>query len=108
MSCEICVIHLSCQLREPDTLTQIKRPMTLAEAPTLSTKCGDCPIRHRAVCSNCESEELAMLDDIKYYRRFEAGQTVVWSGDRMGFVASVVSGVATLTQTMDGRFAVVC
>jgi CRP/FNR family transcriptional regulator, anaerobic regulatory protein len=78
--------------------------MTLAEAPTLSTKCGDCPIRHRAVCSNCEAEELAMLDDIKYYRRFEAGQTVVWSGDRMEFVASVVSGVATLTQTMeDGR-----
>jgi CRP/FNR family transcriptional regulator len=41
---------------------------------------------------------------MKYYRTFQAGQTVIWSGDRMDFVASVVSGIATLTQTMeDGR-----
>jgi hypothetical protein len=41
---------------------------------------------------------------MKYYRSFEAGQTVIWSGDRMDFVASVVTGIATLTQTMeDGR-----
>jgi CRP/FNR family transcriptional regulator, anaerobic regulatory protein len=66
--------------------------------------CGDCPIRHRAVCARCEGDELARLDSMKYYRSFQAGQTVVWSGDRMDFVASVVSGIATLTQTMeDGR-----
>lgn len=41
---------------------------------------------------------------MKYYRSFEAGQTVVWSGDKMDFVASVVTGIATLAQTMeDGR-----
>lgn len=41
---------------------------------------------------------------MKYYRSFQAGQTVIWSGDRMDFVASVVTGIATLTQTMeDGR-----
>lgn len=67
-------------------------------------KCGDCPIRHRAVCARCGTDELASLEDIKYYRSFAAGQTVAWSGDRMDFVASVVSGIATLTQTMeDGR-----
>lgn len=66
--------------------------------------CGSCPIRHRAVCARCEADELARLEQIKYYRSFQAGQTVIWSGDRMDFVASVVSGVATLTQTMeDGR-----
>ena len=66
--------------------------------------CGDCPIRHRAVCARCEADELAHLDAIKYYRSFQAGQTVIWSGDRMDFVATVVSGIATLTQTMeDGR-----
>lgn len=66
--------------------------------------CGDCPIRHRAVCSRADQTELEHLDMIKYYRSYEAGQTVVWSGDRMDFVASVVSGIATLTQTMeDGR-----
>lgn len=44
------------------------------------------------------------LDEIKYYRSFEAGQTVIWSGDKMEFVGSVVQGIASLTQTMeDGR-----
>ena len=66
--------------------------------------CGDCPIRHRAVCARCDGDELKRLEDIKYYRSFQAGQTVIWSGDRMDFVASVVTGIATLTQTMeDGR-----
>ncbi|MDQ7071015.1 MAG: Crp/Fnr family transcriptional regulator [Rhodobacterales bacterium] len=66
--------------------------------------CGECPIRHRAVCARCDADELEQLDEIKYYRSFEAGQTVVWAGDRMDFVGSVVSGVAALTQTMeDGR-----
>lgn len=66
--------------------------------------CSDCPIRHRAVCAKCDSTELELLEDIKYYRSFTAGQTVMWAGDHMDFVASVVSGVATLTQTMeDGR-----
>jgi len=69
-----------------------------------SLDCGDCPIRHRAVCARCETDELKKLEEIKYYKTYEAGQTVIWSGDRMDFVASVVSGIATLTQTMeDGR-----
>jgi CRP/FNR family transcriptional regulator len=69
-----------------------------------SQECGDCPIRHRAVCARCEQDELAALEEIKYYRSFEAGQTVIWSGDRMDFVASIVTGIASLTQTMeDGR-----
>ncbi|MGC3938865.1 transcriptional regulator FnrL [Roseobacter sp. EG26] len=66
--------------------------------------CEECPIRHRAVCAKCDSDELALLEDIKYYRSFSAGQHVMWAGDQMDFVASVVSGVASLTQTMeDGR-----
>jgi CRP/FNR family transcriptional regulator, anaerobic regulatory protein len=66
--------------------------------------CANCPIHHRAICAQCEPDELRVLEEIKYYRRFEAGQTVIWAGDRMDFVASVVTGVATLTKTMeDGR-----
>jgi hypothetical protein len=73
-------------------------------AQSAHVDCGDCPIRHRAVCARCEADELELLEQIKYYRNFEAGQTVIWSGDQMDFVASVVSGIATLTQTMeDGR-----
>jgi len=80
--------------------------MLMLKEPNLEIPqdCGDCPIRHRAVCARCEPDELDMLDRIKYYRRFEAGQTVIWSGDSMDFVGSVVTGIATLTQTMeDGR-----
>lgn len=68
------------------------------------SKCDECPIRHRAVCARCNADELVELDAIKYYRTYQAGQTVIWSGDKMSFVGSVVSGIATLTQTMeDGR-----
>ncbi|MDK3073964.1 Crp/Fnr family transcriptional regulator [Sedimentitalea sp. JM2-8] len=75
-----------------------------APGQTISPSCSDCPIRHRAVCARCDSEELEQLEAIKYYRSFEAGQTIIWSGDKMDFVGSVVSGIATLTQTMeDGR-----
>ena len=78
--------------------------LPLAEKKVVSLDCGDCPIRHRAVCARCETDELAQLEEMKYYRSFEAGQTVIWSGDRMDFVASIVTGIATLTQTMeDGR-----
>jgi CRP/FNR family transcriptional regulator len=78
--------------------------MTLQVPQTHSPECGECPIRHRAVCARCETDELEVLEQIKYYRSFEAGQTIAWSGDKMDFVASVVSGIATLTQTLeDGR-----
>ncbi|UYV37108.1 Crp/Fnr family transcriptional regulator [Rhodobacteraceae bacterium D3-12] len=71
---------------------------------SIEPDCSDCPIRHRAVCARCETDELSELESFKYYRTFEAGQTVVWSGDRMDFVGSVVTGIGTLTQTMeDGR-----
>ncbi len=74
-------------------------------APVFSSRdCGTCPIRHRAVCARCEQEELEYLETIKYYRTYEAGQPVVWAGDQLDFVASVVVGIASLTQTMeDGR-----
>jgi CRP/FNR family transcriptional regulator len=78
--------------------------MTQHDFKLAAPNCGDCPIRHRAVCARCETDELARLESMKYYRSFQAGQTVVWSGDRMDFVGSVVTGIATLTQTMeDGR-----
>jgi CRP/FNR family transcriptional regulator len=78
--------------------------MAYQDISGISRDCGSCQIRHRAVCARCEPDELMRLDGIKYYRSFEAGQTVVWAGDRMDFVASVVTGVATLTQTLeDGR-----
>lgn len=66
--------------------------------------CEDCPIRYSAVCSKCEPDELLSLEEIKYYRTYEAGQTVFFAGDDLEFVGSIVSGVASLARTMsDGR-----
>ncbi len=78
--------------------------MSVPEIVFTHVECANCPIRHRAVCARCDNDELEQMNTIKYYRTFEAGQTVIWSGDQMDFVASVVDGIATLTQTMeDGR-----
>lgn len=76
---------------------------TTLEMP-VAGKCETCPIRHKAVCARCDADELSRLEEIKYYRTVAAGQNILWAGDRMDFVASIVSGVASLTQTMeDGR-----
>ncbi len=78
--------------------------MEMQEIELTHMDCIDCPIRHRAVCSRCESDELNLLEEIKYYRTFDAGQTIAWTGDKLDFVATVVSGIATLSQTLeDGR-----
>lgn len=66
--------------------------------------CSACPIRHRAVCSTCESSEMEVLEKIKDYKTIPAGSAIAWRGDELGFVASVVKGVATLSKTLeDGR-----
>ncbi|BAQ67435.1 Crp/Fnr family transcriptional regulator [Rhodovulum sulfidophilum] len=78
--------------------------MAVTDTSVVHTECFECPIRHRAVCARCESDELEALEAVKYYRTYDAGQSVIWCGDRMDFVGSVVEGIATLTQTMeDGR-----
>ncbi|WP_106204757.1 transcriptional regulator FnrL [Aliiruegeria haliotis] len=78
--------------------------MKMHEIELSHVDCADCPIRHRAVCSRCETDELEQLEEIKYYRTFEAGQTIAWTGDKLDFVATIVSGIATLSQTLeDGR-----
>ena len=74
-----------------------------ATAPYV-VRCGDCPIRHRAVCSRCEPEELARLEAMKSYRELRAGEPILSAGEPMDHVASVVRGAATLSRTMeDGR-----
>lgn len=76
--------------------------------PQISGDCADCPIRHRAVCSRCEPDELQRLETIKFYKSFSAGQTIAVRGDEMPTISSVVSGTATLSRVMeDGRTQIV-
>ena len=66
--------------------------------------CGDCPIRFRAVCAKCDEDELGLLDQIKSYRSYRAGETIVWTDDPLEFFGSIVIGAATLSKTLeDGR-----
>ena len=68
------------------------------------TSCQQCPIKQRAVCAYCEDRELAKLEEIKSYKTYAPGEMIIWTGDDMDFVGSVVTGVASLSQTMeDGR-----
>jgi len=71
---------------------------------SVNINCANCQIRHRAVCSQCDDAELNALDKIKYYKSYAAGENIALMGDEMDFLASVVNGVATLSQTLeDGR-----
>lgn len=76
-------------------------------APTFtpaSIDCNDCPIKHRAVCAYCEKSEMMLLEAMKSYKTYAPGDPIIFAGDRMTFVGSVVTGVARLSQTMeDGR-----
>tara|TARA_R110000787_G_scaffold196504_2_gene307920 strand:- start:1817 stop:2461 length:645 start_codon:yes stop_codon:yes gene_type:complete len=47
---------------------------------------------------------LNVLDSIKTYRSYSAGESILWRGEPVSFLASVVSGIATLSKTLeDGR-----
>lgn len=73
-------------------------------SPSLNRNCDSCPIRHRAVCATCDAREMVRLEAMKYYRSFEAGQPIMFSGDHMAFVGSIVTGTATIERLMeDGR-----
>lgn len=76
--------------------------MSLSLKPNIH--CEECPIRARAICSKCNADELDSLAQMKFYRSIEAGQSIVCRGDELSQFSSVVSGVATLSKTMeDGR-----
>jgi len=66
--------------------------------------CSKCPIRHRAVCARCDTDELVLLEQMKSYATYPAGQPILWRGDALTHVSSVVSGVASLSRSLeDGR-----
>ncbi|MGB0496992.1 MAG: transcriptional regulator FnrL [Rubricella sp.] len=71
---------------------------------SIEKECRDCPIRHNAVCAQCEQAELLVLETMKTYRHYAPGDTIIWAGDELTFLGSVVAGVASLSRTLsDGR-----
>ena len=75
-----------------------------APSTGVQTHCADCPIRHRAVCSYADRDQLEHLNSIKYYKSFEPGREIVAAGEESVAIGSVVEGVVSLSKTMaDGR-----
>lgn len=75
----------------------------MIKSPSLLT-CGDCPIRHNAVCATCDAAELAVLEAAKSYRTFPAGSLIAEAGQPLAHLSSIVSGCATMSRTLeDGR-----
>jgi CRP/FNR family transcriptional regulator len=66
--------------------------------------CSACPIRHNAICSRCQPDELDALDQMKTYRIFEKGEAITHIGENIAYVGTIVSGVATISKSLeDGR-----
>lgn len=82
--------------------------MALAmDAPTAHRPpnfCASCAIRNRAICSDLDSDEIALLNSLGRRRRLAAGEQLLWEGDAAVLVANVIEGVLKLaTQTADGK-----
>ncbi|SPJ22862.1 transcriptional regulator FnrL [Palleronia abyssalis] len=66
--------------------------------------CGNCPIRHNAVCAQCDSDELATLERLKSYKVYPAGARLSDAGMPLTHFSSIVEGCATMSKTLeDGR-----
>ncbi|WP_116086284.1 transcriptional regulator FnrL [Tropicimonas sp. IMCC34011] len=68
------------------------------------SSCDDCPIRHNAVCAECDAAELAMLERSKSYMTIPAGATIASAGEPLTHLSSIITGCATMSRTLeDGR-----
>ena len=78
--------------------------MEFSRTEDLRLDCQYCPVRHRAICAASDDAEFSKLNAIKSYKSIPAGQAIVLRGERLDVVASIVSGVAILSNTtVDGR-----
>lgn len=74
------------------------------EAKSAPLACGHCAVRHKAICSLLNDEELVSLNRIARQRKIPAGQTIFSDEDEVDFFGIVVNGVVKLSKTLpDGR-----
>ncbi|MHA6323952.1 transcriptional regulator FnrL [Roseivivax sp. CAU 1753] len=68
------------------------------------TACLDCPIRHNAVCAECDPGEMAILEQVKSYVTLPPGAHLAEAGQTLEHLSSIVVGCATMSRTLeDGR-----
>jgi CRP/FNR family transcriptional regulator len=72
------------------------------------TRCDQCAIHNRAICSRASSAAAQELQSLSRIRRFSAGQVIIGERTQSGFLGNVVSGMVKLCKTLeDGRQQVV-
>lgn len=64
-------------------------------------RCAMCQIKMIGICADSDGEELSWLEDAKIYRKFRAGTMVSFAGDRLDYVGSIMTGVASIGGSRD-------
>ena len=68
-------MRVSCDRANEISLIRIKlAERSVAQAAETIVKCGDCPIRHRAVCARCETDELDVDRSVGRTGQFSRGE----------------------------------
>lgn len=97
-------INLNMIVRATGSYMSNMQKLSLRNQREQRERCCECPIRHRAVCTYCGPQELALLDAIKFYKTFQPGQEIAAAGESTEFLGSVIDGVVALSKTLpDGR-----
>lgn len=72
------------------------------------TRCDQCSIHNRAICSRASSTAAQELQNLSRIRRFSAGQVIIPEYTESLFMGNVVTGMVKLCKTLeDGRQQVV-
>ena len=70
----------------------------------VSLQCDHCVIRHRAICSALNRDDLARIDQIARQKTYRAGETIFVEGEEVDYFGNVLSGVVKLGKLLpDGR-----
>lgn len=64
-------------------------------------RCGNCAIRHKAICSVLTTDELHRISQIAHQRHIPAGQIIMSDQEPVSYFANIISGVVKLTKTLD-------
>lgn len=60
-------------------------------------RCGECPVRHKAICGTLSPEQLAKVERMRLYRRLLQDEPIAWQGEVGRYLVVVRSGIVKLS-----------
>ncbi len=81
------------------SMSATKLPGGLQRAAAIGrdVPCRFCQVRGKAFCGFADSGDLSLLEGVRSYREYRAGDTIVRAGARIGFVGTLVAGTALVS-----------